>query len=65
MAQETASITIQLEDEFSAKMAEVTAQLEEFKKKLGETSKQTCNTESIVRRSRHVSQERLARRQRA
>src|SRR5262245_48704065 len=39
MAREQATITFSLEDDFSAKMAEIVNKLEDFKRKLDETAK--------------------------
>src|SRR5215831_11469006 len=39
MAKEQATITFSLEDDFSAKMAEIVTKLEDFKRRLDETSK--------------------------
>ena len=52
MAKETATLTFELEDEFSAKMQEITGKLEDFKRRLEEASRK--GTEGFAEIGRQV-----------
>jgi hypothetical protein len=52
MAKETATLTFELEDQFSAKMQEITGKLEDFKRRLDETSRK--GTEGFAEIGRQV-----------
>src|SRR5262245_22276916 len=54
MAQEKATITFSLEDDFSAKMQEIVDMLEEFKRKLDDTAK--SGTEGFRKTAESVKQ---------